>query len=103
MLQSCYYQSDLLLMLVLRCYRSTAVAHGAVLRAANKVDGPERRVRSSYGIYWTERYEPTVWEAHATANPWYDPVDGNWYIKKTIDWVVNKVCVGTHLRFAPFS
>ncbi|GAM33782.1 hypothetical protein TCE0_013f00935 [Talaromyces pinophilus] len=68
------------------------VAHGAVLRAANKVDGPERRVRSSYGIYWTELYEPTVWKAHEKVNPWHDPVDGKKYLKNTIDWIINKVC-----------
>ncbi|OKL64182.1 hypothetical protein UA08_00533 [Talaromyces atroroseus] len=71
-------------------FPGTAVAHGAVLRAANKMDGPERRIRSSFGILRAEPYEPTQWEAHANANPWHDPVDGRKYIKKTIDWVVNK-------------
>lgn len=83
------------LTLVAHCNSTTAVAHGAVLRAANKVDGPERRVRSSYGIFRTEPYEPTVYKAHAKVNPWYDPVDGKSYIKKTIDWIVNKVCMGS--------
>jgi hypothetical protein len=102
MLQSRYYQFNLSLTFVLHCQSTTGVAHGAVLRAANKVDGPERRVRSSYGIYWTELYEPTVWKAHEKVNPWHDPVDGKKYLKNTIDWIINKVCVGTHLHFAPF-
>lgn len=72
------------------------MAHGAVLRAANKIDGPERRVRSSFGILRTEPYEPTEWEAHAKVWPWTDPVDGKKYVKNTIDWVVNKVRAGSY-------
>lgn len=69
---------------------NTAVSHGAVLRAANKIDGPERIVRSSYGILRTEPYEPLILPAHSKAYPWTDPIDGNKYIKNAIDWIINK-------------
>jgi hypothetical protein len=58
------------------------------------MDGPERRIRSSYGILRSEPYQPNRWQAHENAFPWHDPLDGDKYIKNTIDWVVNKVCDG---------
>jgi hypothetical protein len=74
--------------------RGTAVAHGAVLRALRKEDGPARIVQSSYGFLRTEPHEPKVWEAHKGVRPWYDKVDGLTYVKNTIDWLIKKVsCV----------
>ncbi|OCL14979.1 hypothetical protein AOQ84DRAFT_307992 [Glonium stellatum] len=68
----------------------TAVASGAILRALNKEDGPARFIRSSYGFLRTEPYEPEVTPAHVGVKPSYDHLDGNQYIRDTIDWVVKK-------------
>ncbi|KAE8149926.1 hypothetical protein BDV25DRAFT_119620 [Aspergillus avenaceus] len=67
-----------------------AVAHGAILRALEKEDGPERRLRSSYGLLRTEPYQPDIVRAHIGKYPWTDPLDGSKYIKNTIEWIVNK-------------
>jgi hypothetical protein len=69
----------------------TAVAHGAVLRALRKEDGPARIVQSSYGFLRTEPHEPEVWNAHQNIRAWYDKVDGQMYVKDTIDWLITKV------------
>ncbi|KAF5572636.1 Hsp70 chaperone protein [Fusarium pseudocircinatum] len=63
-----------------------AVASGAVLRALNKANGPERIARSSYGILRSEPFGQ--WPEHAGLNPSYDRHDGEPYIKQTIDWVL---------------
>ena len=72
--------------------RGTAVASGAVLRALNKEDGPTRHIQSSYGFIRAEYYEPDVVKEQRGVNAWRDPLDGELYIKNTIDWVVKKVC-----------
>ncbi|KAF5649978.1 Hsp70 chaperone protein [Fusarium sp. NRRL 52700] len=63
-----------------------AVASGAVLRALNKANGPERVARSSYGILRTEPFRQ--YPEHAGLKPSYDRHDGMPYIKQTIDWVL---------------
>ncbi|KAF5962661.1 Hsp70 chaperone protein [Fusarium bulbicola] len=63
-----------------------AVASGAILRALNKANGPERIARSSYGILRTEPFGQ--YPEHAGLKPSYDPHDGMPYIKETIDWVL---------------
>ncbi|EMT64826.1 hypothetical protein FOC4_g10007517 [Fusarium odoratissimum] len=63
-----------------------AVASGAVLRALNKANGPERIARSSYGILRTEPFGQ--YHEHAGLKPSYDRHDGMPYIKQTIDWVL---------------
>ncbi|KAF4449998.1 hypothetical protein F53441_6782 [Fusarium austroafricanum] len=63
-----------------------AVSSGAVLRAMNKTQGPERRARSSYGILRAEPFNE--YPEHQGLKPFYDPHDGQPYIKKTIDWVL---------------
>ncbi|KAF5975590.1 Hsp70 chaperone protein [Fusarium coicis] len=63
-----------------------AVASGAVLRALNKANGPERIARSSYGILRSEPFGQ--WPEHQGLNPSYDRHDGQPYIKQTIDWVL---------------
>ncbi|KAL2211435.1 hypothetical protein CC79DRAFT_1392753 [Sarocladium strictum] len=63
-----------------------AVASGAVLRALNKANGPERIARSSYGILRTEHFGQ--YHEHAGLKPSYDRHDGMPYIKATIDWVL---------------
>jgi hypothetical protein len=56
-----------------------------------KEDGPARIVQSSYGFLRIEPHEPEVWEAHRNIHPWYDKVDGLYYVKDTIDWLIKKV------------
>ncbi|KAF5535802.1 Hsp70 chaperone protein [Fusarium mexicanum] len=63
-----------------------AVASGAVLRALNKANGPDRIARSSYGILRTEPFGQ--YPEHAGLKPSYDRLDGMPYIKQTIDWVL---------------
>ncbi|QGI88865.1 hypothetical protein CEK26_000080 [Fusarium fujikuroi] len=63
-----------------------AVASGAVLRALNKANGPERIARSSYGIMRSEPFE--LYDEHKGLTPSYDNHDGMAYIKRTIDWVL---------------
>ncbi|ENH72754.1 hypothetical protein FOC1_g10013424 [Fusarium oxysporum f. sp. cubense race 1] len=63
-----------------------AVASGAVLRALNKANGPERIARSSYGILRSEPFGQ--YPEHAGLKPSYDRHDGMAYIKQTIDWVL---------------
>jgi hypothetical protein len=65
------------------------VASGAVIRALNKSQGPERIARSSYGILRTEPFGEH--EEHEGLNPSYDPHDGQPYIKRTVDWVLKLV------------
>ncbi|KAI2609234.1 hypothetical protein GGR54DRAFT_643547 [Hypoxylon sp. NC1633] len=65
----------------------TAVASGAVLRALNKNNGPERYVKSSYGI----RRDETAgsYREHGKAKTFRDPVDGLTYVR-TIDWKLKR-------------
>ncbi|KAF4957458.1 hypothetical protein FGADI_3094 [Fusarium gaditjirri] len=66
-----------------------SVASGAVLRALNKENGPERIARLSYGILRTEPFGQFL--EHAGLKPSYDHHDGMPYIKDTIDWVLKLV------------
>jgi hypothetical protein len=66
------------------------VASGAVLRASNKQDGPERIIRSSYGILRREPYDPNS-VAHKRGTRTFDRLDGVSYVKDTIDWVIKLV------------
>ncbi|KAF4977312.1 hypothetical protein FZEAL_6135 [Fusarium zealandicum] len=65
-----------------------AVASGAVLRALNKEQGPQREARSSYGILRTEPYKE--YPEHEGLYPSYDPHDGQPYIMKTVEWVLKR-------------
>jgi hypothetical protein len=73
-----------------------AVSAGAVLRAMNKNNGPERIARSSYGILRAEPFGE--YPEHEGMKPSYDKHDGLPYIKKTIDWVLPRV----HLSLLSF-
>ncbi|TVY93244.1 hypothetical protein LAWI1_G001604 [Lachnellula willkommii] len=69
--------------------QESAVAVGAVLRALDKENGPQRITKSSYGFLRTEPYEPHTWEAHAETKPTIDQNDGEKYVK-TIYWLICK-------------
>jgi len=68
----------------------TAVSAGAVLRAHNIEQGPDRIIQSSYGFLRTEPYEPNVYSAHKEDKPWYDDVDGEYYLH-TVVYFMTKV------------
>lgn len=70
-------------------WSTTAVARGAVLRALQKKDGPERRLQSSYGF---SRHEPYGdYSEHVGQAPKRDGVDKQMYIWETIEWFLQKV------------
>ncbi|KAK2601848.1 hypothetical protein QQS21_004631 [Conoideocrella luteorostrata] len=76
----------------------TAVASGAVLRALNKEQGPQRKARSSYGILRAEPFGTC--DEHKGLRPSYDRHDGHAYIRNTIDWVLKRasISVATTIR-----
>lgn len=67
------------------------MAQGAVLRALNKEDGPDRTTQSSYGFEITEPYSKDTIKAHANIRPIYDNLDGISYVDNVIEWVIVKV------------
>jgi hypothetical protein len=67
------------------------VAYGAVLRALDKENGPERIIQASYGFQRAEPYDPISCVAHAETKPTRDKCDGELYVKDTIDWLIRKV------------
>jgi hypothetical protein len=71
-------------------FRETAVVKGAIFRAWNKENGPHRFTLLSYGFGITEEYNPE-WKEHAEIRPTLDKVDGCYYVRNTIDWLVRKV------------
>lgn len=70
-------------------YKSDAVLKGAVLRALNKSDGPDRVLYSSFGFLRSEPYGQ--YEEHNCQERERDKADGLDYVINTIDWVLNKV------------
>ena len=66
----------------------TAVAHGAVLRALDKDDGPARITNSSYGFLRSEPFGE--WPEHTGVRAHTDKLDGFRYVDNTIDWLVKK-------------
>lgn len=71
-------------------YVESAVARGAVLRALRKENGPERFLRSSYGILRTVPYDYTN-SKHRKFRVERSSVDGELYVVQTIEWVLEKV------------
>jgi hypothetical protein len=75
------------------------VACGAILRAFNKERGPRRYARTSYGILRTEPYGD--FPEHRVATKTWDKLDGQYYVRNTIDWVLKLVMA--RLAFLVFS
>ena len=69
-----------------------AVASGAVLRALNKRGGPERIMRSSYGILCREVYDEDF-PGHKEATNVELDIDGEEYVKNSMVWLIKKVCI----------
>ncbi|KAK7974420.1 hypothetical protein PG989_016268 [Apiospora arundinis] len=79
-------ENDCRIRLVKPRHATTAVASGAVLRAFNKELGPKRMARSSYGILRTEPFKE--YKEHDGLHAYYNPYDGQPYIKDTVDWIL---------------
>ena len=62
----------------------TAVSRGAVLRATNKGNGPDRIAQSSYGFLRLEPYDPEEFAGHKCAKPFTDTVDGERYVRTIV-------------------
>ncbi|OAK96902.1 hypothetical protein IQ06DRAFT_351485 [Phaeosphaeriaceae sp. SRC1lsM3a] len=82
---------------------STAVARGAVLRALNKRFGPDRITQCSYGFLRSEVHEPTIFEAHKKQRCRIDKNDGEKYIDRTINWVIQKGDIVGHMQIFSFD
>jgi hypothetical protein len=78
---------------VLTINSTTAVARGAVLRALNKDNGPDRITGCSYGFLLQEHHRPDLYEAHRGVRPRWDHVDNEKYVRNTILWLIKTVCI----------
>ncbi|KAF4463869.1 hypothetical protein FALBO_9306 [Fusarium albosuccineum] len=65
-----------------------AVAKGAVLRALDKENGPDRLTKSSYGILRHERYMDRP--EHRGQRPVPNSLDGEKYVTDLIDWIIHR-------------
>lgn len=76
---------------------ATGVAHGAILRALDKSNGPKKMARLSIGILRHFPYEPETILEHPEMEPLHegerskDEFNGLWYIKNTIVWLIKAV------------
>lgn len=73
-------------------FPTSAVARGAVLRALNKQDGPNRISRSSFGFLHHEQYKTFPEHEEAGVKPTKDSVDHYDSVNDTIRWVIQAVC-----------
>lgn len=78
-----------------------AVASGAVLRALNKRGGPERIMRSSYGILCREVYDEDL-PGHKEATNVELDIDGEEYVKSSMVWLIKKVCISLFKKGVTF-
>ena len=72
-------------------HETSCIARGAVLRALNKQNGPQRHLQTSFGFLRTELHDPLRVAAHKGIRPTSDKVDGFDSIEGTIYWVLQKV------------
>lgn len=72
---------------------STVVSHGAVFRALNKENGPERTIQASFGLLQDERYNKNydghIQHRYITQGT-MDPAEG-WAVD-VIEWLIKLVC-----------
>lgn len=69
---------------------STVVSHGAVFRALNKEDGPQRQIMASLGVLQHEIYNPNL-RAHLLSSNRRYGMDGKSYVLEVIEWIIRKV------------
>ncbi|KAF5979192.1 Hsp70 chaperone protein [Fusarium bulbicola] len=63
---------------------------GAVYRACNKTNGPERIAQCSYGILTREAYDPDQFPGHRVQEPTMDRYDGERWAPDIMTWIMNK-------------
>ncbi|KAG4032827.1 hypothetical protein MFRU_006g02900 [Monilinia fructicola] len=81
----------------------TAVASGAVLRALDKKNGPERISQSSYGFLRYELWEPQRWHGHKKAKePEANELDGEKYVPTVDYFMVKGHSIRSNHQFEPF-
>ncbi len=76
------------------CGRAIAIAKGGLLRVTNPAMVTVRTCRLSYGISWTEPYDPDL-PAHRDHNrdePKFDPYYGYDVVENRVYWLVKVVC-----------
>lgn len=69
---------------------STIVSHGAVFRALNKENGPERKIMASFGLLQDERYNDQI-EGHTLHYITQGTLDAEGYATNVIEWLIKKV------------
>jgi len=67
-----------------------AVASGAVLRALDKRNGPERIIRCSYGILLRDEYDDNLLGHREAQNKVEVDLDGKEYVNDTLLWLIKK-------------
>ncbi|OBT41085.1 hypothetical protein VE00_09322 [Pseudogymnoascus sp. WSF 3629] len=68
----------------------TAVVRGALIRANDKSDGPDRIPQLSYGVEIMEEYNAEKFSAHKGTRPTLDKIDGRYYVNDVISWLIIK-------------
>ncbi|KAH7250364.1 uncharacterized protein BKA55DRAFT_690596 [Fusarium redolens] len=68
----------------------SSVSSGAVYRACNKANGPERIAQCSYGILGREPHMPDEYPEHRGQKYTRDPYDGDKYIPDIMTWILKK-------------
>lgn len=76
-------------------YVESAVARGAVLRALRKENGPQRYIRSSYGVLRSIPYDHSNLK-HRRFRVERSATDGELYVTHTIHWILEKVRLPIH-------
>ena len=67
------------------------MVRGALIRANDKSDGPDRISQLSYGVEIMEEHNPERFSAHERVKPTVDKIDGRYYVNSTISWLIIKV------------
>lgn len=70
---------------------STIVSHGAVFRALNKENGPERKILASLGVLQHEIYDDKIKAHKLSPEDITDARDGKSYVLNVIEWLIKKV------------
>jgi hypothetical protein len=71
---------------------STVVSHGAVFRALNKEDGPQRKIMASLGVLQYEIYNPNIKANLLSSDNRREGMDGKSYVRDVIEWLIRRVC-----------
>jgi hypothetical protein len=67
------------------------VSQGAVLRAVNKADGPQRQIHSNVGVLRNEEYNGGILEHGVYDALVHNEANGKTYVGDSICWLIKKV------------